>query len=52
MCASLFFWPYIDIDINEMNNKKYHNGGTVPNINWKIVERGKIDKYKTHIHDW
>jgi hypothetical protein len=30
---------------------KYHPVGTVPNLNWKIVERGKIATTITHIYD-
>jgi hypothetical protein len=32
-------------------NKKYHTVGTVPKYNIKIVERGKIDTFNTHIHE-
>jgi len=34
-----------------MKNKKYHIVGTVPKYNIKIVERGKIDTFNTHIHE-
>jgi hypothetical protein len=34
-----------------MKNKKYHTVGTVPKYNIKIVERGKIDTFNTHIHE-
>jgi hypothetical protein len=31
--------------------KKYHNVGTVPRSNIKIVERGRMDTTNTPIHD-
>ena len=34
-----------------MNNKKYHNVGTAPRTNPKMVERGKIDTLNTQIQD-
>ena len=32
-------------------NKKYHTVETIPKSNIKIVERGKIDRPYTQIHD-
>jgi hypothetical protein len=34
-----------------MKNKKYHIVGRFLKYNRKIVERGKIDTFKTHIHE-
>jgi hypothetical protein len=34
-----------------MKNNKYHSSGTIPNSNFKIVERGKFDIPNTPIHD-
>ena len=34
-----------------MKTKKYHNVGTAPRTNPKIVERGKIDTLNTQIQD-
>jgi hypothetical protein len=34
-----------------MKNKKYHIVGRFPKYNIKILERGKIDTFKTHIHE-
>jgi hypothetical protein len=34
-----------------MKIKKYHTVGTVPKYNRKIVERGKIDTFNTHLHE-
>ena len=37
--------------MNKMKNKKYHTVETIPKLNIKIVERGKIDTPNTQIHD-
>jgi hypothetical protein len=34
-----------------MKNKKYHIVGRFLKYNIKIVERGKIDTFNTHIHE-
>jgi hypothetical protein len=34
-----------------MKNKKYHIVGRFLKYNRKIVERGKIDTFKTHKHE-
>ena len=34
-----------------MKSKTFHTVGTVPNFNWKIAERGKIDSKNAHIYD-
>jgi hypothetical protein len=34
-----------------MKNKKYHIVGRFPKYNIKIVERGKIDTFNTHLHE-
>jgi len=34
-----------------MKNREYHNVGTFPKSNRKIVERGKIDTHNTQIQD-
>ena len=34
-----------------MKNKKYHNVGRFLKYNIKIVERGKIDTFNTHLHE-
>jgi hypothetical protein len=37
--------------IHKMKNKKYHSLGTIPILNIKILERGKIDIFK-HTNTW
>jgi hypothetical protein len=37
--------------MTKMKNKKYHTVETIPKLNIKIVERGKIDTPSTQIHD-
>jgi hypothetical protein len=34
-----------------MKNKKYHTVGRFPKYNIKIVERGTIGTFNTHIHE-
>ena len=34
-----------------MQNKKYHTVGTIAKSKIKIVERGILDIYNTHIHE-
>jgi hypothetical protein len=36
---------------SQIEKQKYHNVGTVPKSNRKIVERGKIDTLYTEIDD-
>ena len=36
---------------NQMKSKTYHSVGTIPKLNIKIIERGKIDIHSTHIHN-
>jgi hypothetical protein len=57
MAGAVYSVPVSDI-INksletelEMKNKKYHTVETVPKSNRKFVERYKIDRTSTHIHD-
>lgn len=38
--------------VNEMKNKEYHTVGTSTKSNFKISERGKIQKFNTQVHDW
>jgi hypothetical protein len=37
--------------MNKMKNKKYHTVETIPKLNIKIVERGKIDTPNIQKHD-
>ena len=37
--------------VKEMQNKKYHTVGTIAKSKIKIVERGILDIYSTHIHE-
>jgi hypothetical protein len=34
-----------------MESKKYHTVGRFPKYHIKIIERGKIDTFNTHIHE-
>ena len=45
------WWRWYLYIVNKMKNKKYQTVGTFPKIQWKIVERDKINTFNTHIHD-
>jgi hypothetical protein len=48
---SLFNGLYWLIPINVIKTKKYHNVGTIPKSNMKIVEKGTIETPYTQVHD-
>jgi hypothetical protein len=37
--------------VNKNKNKKYHNVGTIPKSNMKIVEKGTMETPYTQVHD-